>query len=148
MKAFFVGVALGFGIGILLLPRSSSEHEQLMRERTRELQRSLPQTKERELQSTAIRDSDRFTRPRRPEYVSRASARRAAIHPVTVLNMASEKELLSAGLEPELASRIISGRPYASLQDARNRDLLSVSTLEAIEQVAQSSEPGSMQPWA
>jgi hypothetical protein len=56
--------------------------------------------------------------------------------------------MLSAGLEPELASRIISGRPYASLQDARNRDLLSVSTLEAIEQVAQSSEPGSMQPWA
>ena len=44
MKMFLVGLALGVGIGFLLLPKSSDEHDQLIRERTRELQRSLPKT--------------------------------------------------------------------------------------------------------
>jgi len=43
MKIFFVVLALGFGIGFLLLPKSGNEHEELQREKTRELQRNLPQ---------------------------------------------------------------------------------------------------------
>ena len=148
MKAFFVGVALGFGIGLLLLPRGGNEHEELMREKTRELQRTPPQHTERELQSAAIRAHDQFTRPRRPEYASRGGARRAGIHPVALLNMATEKELVSAGLEPELASRILAGRPYASLQDAMQRQEVTPATLELIEKAAEAREPGSVQPLA
>ncbi|HLK31790.1 MAG TPA: hypothetical protein VKT29_01790 [Terriglobales bacterium] len=148
MKAFFVGVALGFGIGILLLPRSSDEHEQLMREKTRELQRSVPQTKERELQSAAIKARDRFSVPRRPEYGSRAGAIRTGIHPIALMNMASEKELASAGLAPELVAQIIAGRPYHSLRDAMDRGLLSLGALAAIEKEAQAREPLPLQPFA
>jgi hypothetical protein len=117
MKTFFVGLALGFGIGFLLLPKNGNEHEELLREKTRELQRSLPQAEERELQSAAIQERDRFTRPRRPEYGSRAGAVRTGIHPVSLLNMATERELVSAGVEPALASKIIAARPYTSLQE-------------------------------
>jgi hypothetical protein len=148
MKTFLVGLALGFGIGFLLLPKSGDEHDQLMRERTRELQRRLPQHKERELQSAAIQERDRFTRPRRPRFESRAGALRVGIHPIALLNLASEKELISAGIEPALATKIVAGRPYASLQDARDRGLLSVETLASIEQAAQSREPLPLQPLA
>jgi hypothetical protein len=92
MKTFFVGLALGFGIGFLLLPKSGNEHEELRRERTRELQRSLPQDEERALQSAAVQERDRFTHPRNLEYESRAGDVRTGIHPSAVLNMAAEKE--------------------------------------------------------
>jgi hypothetical protein len=148
MKAFFVGLALGFGIGFLLLPKSSTEHDELIRERTRELQRSLPQHKERELQRSAIQERDRFSRPRRPEYMSHAAAVRTGIHPVALLNMATEKELRAAGIDPELVSKIIGRRPYTSLQDARDRGLLSADVLSAIEKAAQEREPLPLQPLA
>lgn len=148
MRTFFVGLALGLGIGFLLLPRSSDEHDQLIRERTRELQRSLPQHQERALQSAAIQERDRFSHPRRPEYISRAGARRAGIHPVAFLNMAKEKDLLSAGIDSEVAAKIVAGRPYVSLQDATGRGQLSLSTLSAIEKAAQAHEPLPLQPFA
>ena len=147
MKAFFVGLALGFGIGILLLPRNNDEREQLLRERTRELQRSVPDTKERELQSAAIQERDRFTVPRIPGYGSRAGARRVGIHPIVLLNMATEQELLSAGVEPQEASRILARRPFTSLQDAVNREV-SPSTLALIEKAAHAHEPLPVQPMA
>lgn len=148
MKTFFVGLALGFGIGFLLLPRSSNEHEDLIREKTRELQRALPPPRERELQSAAIEARDRFSRPRRPEYESRGGAIRAGIHPVAFLNMASEKDLRSAGLDAALAGKIVAGRPYASLQDAMDRGLLSLGTLADIQSAAQAREPLPLQPLA
>ena len=148
MKAFFVGLALGFGIGFLLLPKSGNEHDELIRERTRELQRSLPQHQERELQRSAIQERDRFSRPRTPEYMSRAAAVRTGIHPVALLNMATEKELRAAGIDPELVSKITAGRPYTSLQDARERGLLSADVLFAIEKAAQEREPLPLQPLA
>ncbi|HKU21774.1 MAG TPA: hypothetical protein VJQ50_12220 [Terriglobales bacterium] len=148
MKAFFLGVALGFGIGFLLLPKSGNEHDELIRERTRELQRSLPQHKERELQRSAIQERDRFRLPRRPEYMSFAGARRTGIHPIAVLNMATEKELASAGLGAEQASKIIAGRPYTSLQDAMGRGLLSLGNLAEIQKAAEEREPLPLQPLA
>lgn len=148
MKAFFVGLALGFGIGFLLLPKSGNEHDELIRERTRELQRSLPQHQERELERSAIQERDRFSRPRTPEYMSRAAAVRTGIHPVALLNMATEKELRAAGIDPELVSKITAGRPYTSLQDARERGLLSADVLFAIEKAAQEREPLPLQPLA
>lgn len=141
MKTFFVGLALGFGIGFLLLPKSGNEHEELRREKARELQRSLPQDEERALQSAAIKERDRFTHPRRPEYASRTRAVRTGIHPIALLNMATEKELLSAGLEPALASKIIVGRPYTSLQDAMDRCLLSFRALAELQKAAAVHEP-------
>lgn len=146
MKAFFVGLALGFGIGFLLLPKSGNEHDELIRERTRELQRSLPQHQERELQRSAIQERDRFSRPRTPQYMSRAAAVRTGIHPVALLNMATEKELRAAGIDPELVSKITAGRPYTSLQDARERGLLSADVLFAVEKAAQEREPLPLQP--
>lgn len=148
MKAFFLGVALGFGIGFLLLPKSGNEHDELIRERTRELQRSLPQHKERELQRSAIRERDRFILPRRPEYMSHAAAARTGIHPVALLNMATEKELRAAGINPELVSKIIASRPYTSFQDARERGVLSADVLSALEKAAQQREPLPLQPLA
>ena len=148
MKTFFVGLALGFGIGFLLLPRSSNEHEDLIREKTRELQRSVPPHEERELQSAAIQERDRFTRPRRPEYDSRGGAVRTGIHPVAFLNMATEKELRSAGLDEALAAKIVAGRPFTSLHDAMDRGLLSLGTLAEIEKAAQAREPLPLQPLA
>ncbi|HSB76355.1 MAG TPA: hypothetical protein VLC12_11945 [Terriglobales bacterium] len=148
MKTFLLGLALGFGVGLLLLPKNGNEHDELIRERTRELQRSLPQHKERELQSAAIQARDRFSVPRRPRYESRAGALRAGIHPIALLNMATEKELAAAGIEPALAAKIIAGRPYLSLQDARDRALLSVVTLASLERAAEAHEPVPLQPLA
>ena len=148
MKPFFMGLALGFGIGLLLLPKSGNEHDELLREKTRELQRSLPQTGEREVQSAALHQRRRFTRARRPQYGSHAGAVRAGIHPIVVLNTATEKELLSAGVEPELVAKIVAGRPYTSLHDAMDRGLLPRGTLAMIQQVAQDREPLPLQPIA
>src|SRR5574337_948255 len=69
MKTFFVGLALGFGIGFLLLPRSGNEHDDLIRERTRELQRALPSNHQRELRNASVAARDRYSRSRRPAYV-------------------------------------------------------------------------------
>ena len=148
MKSFLMGLALGFGIGLLLLPRSGNEQEELLREKTRELQRSTPQTGEREVQSTGLHRRDRFTRPRKPQYGSHGGAVRAGIHPIVVLNTATEKELLSAGVETELASKIVAGRPYTSLRDAMDRGLLPLGTLAIIQQVAQDREPLPLQSMA
>jgi hypothetical protein len=148
MKTFFVGLALGFGIGFLLLPKSGNEHEELLREKTRELQRSLPQDEERALQSAAIQERGGFTHPRRPRYASRAGAIRTGIHPIALLNMATEKELVSAGLGPALASKIIAGRPFTSLQDAMDRGLFSLGTLGEIQKAADAHEPLPLQPLA
>jgi hypothetical protein len=148
MKTFVMGLALGFGISLLLLPKSGNEHEELMREKTRELQRSLPQTGERELQSASLQQRERFTRPGTPQYRSRTGAVRTGIHPIVVLNTATEEELLSAGVEPELASKIAAGRPYTSLQDAMDRGLLSPGTLAIIQQAAQARKPLPLQPMA
>lgn len=148
MRTFFVGLALGLGIGFLLVPRHNDEHDQLIRERTRELQRSLPQHHERALQSAAIQERDRFTVPRRPQYQSRAGAVRVGIHPVALLNMATKKELVSAGIEPALVAKIIAGRPYLSLQDARDRSTISVDTLASLERAAAAHEPIPLQPLA
>jgi hypothetical protein len=148
MKTFFVGLALGFGIGFLLLPKSGNEHEELQREKTRELQRSLPQDEERALQSAAIQKRDRFSVPRRPEYRSRAGAIRTGIHPLALLNMATEKELVAAGVDPAQASKIIAHRPYTSLQDAMDRGLLSLRTLAEIQKAAAAHEPIPLQSLA
>ncbi|HKW26079.1 MAG TPA: hypothetical protein VJN48_09870 [Terriglobales bacterium] len=148
MKTFFVGLALGFGIGFLLLPKSGNEHEELRREKTRELQRSLPQDQERILQSAAVREHDRYTHPPRPEYESRGGAVRTGIHPVALLNMATEKELVAAGVDPGQASKIIARRPYISLQDAMDRGLLSLGTLTDIQKAAAAHEPIPLQPLA
>ena len=148
MKTFFVGLAVGFGIGFLLLPKSGNEHEELLREKTRELQRSLPQDEERALQSAAVRGHDRDTRPRRPEYESRGGAIRTGVHPLALLNMATEKELVAVGVDPALASRIIAHRPYASLQDAIDRGPLSLGTLASVQKAADAHEPFSLQPMA
>lgn len=148
MKTFFVGLAVGFGIGLLLLPKNSNEREELLREKTRELQRSLPQDDERALQSAAVRGHDRFTRPRRPEYESRSGAIRAGIHPIAFLNMATEKELVAAGVDPALASKILAHRPYASLQDAMDRGFLSLGTLAEVEKAAAAHESIPLQPLA
>jgi hypothetical protein len=148
MRTFFVGLALGFGIGFLLLPRKNDEHEQLIRERTRELQRSLPEHKERALQSAAIQERDRFSVPRRPRYESRAGAVRVGIHPVAFLNMATEKELVSAGIDAAQAAKIIAARPYVSLHDARDRALISADTLASVEYAAAAHEPIPLQPFA
>jgi hypothetical protein len=148
MKTFFVGLALGFGIGFLLLPRSNNEREDLIRERTRELQRTLPAQRERELQSAAIQERDRFSRPRRPEYIGSGGAVRAGIHPVSFLNMATEKDLQSAGMDAELAARIIAHRPYSSLQDAMERGPLSASAISEVQKAAAAREPLPLQPLA
>ena len=149
MKMFFVGLALGVGIGFLLLPKSSDEHDQLIRERTRELQRSLPKTQERALQSAAIQERDHFSHPRRPAYISRAGAIRAGIHPMVALNTAPEKELVSFyGVSPEEAARIVAARPFTSIQDARDRAGLSEEALADIRQGAQAKEPQPIQPTA
>ncbi|HTM43012.1 MAG TPA: hypothetical protein VL177_18975 [Terriglobales bacterium] len=148
MKIFFVGLALGFGIGFLLLPKSGNEHEELQREKTRELQRNLPQHTERALQSAAIQERDRFSLPRRPEYESRGGAIRTGIHPIAVLNMATEKELVAAGVDPAQASKIISHRPYTSLQDAMDRGLLSLGALAEIQKGAAAHELVPLQPLA
>lgn len=148
MKTFLLGLALGFGVGLLLLPKNGNEHDELIRERTRELQRSLPQHKERELQSAAIQARDRFSVPRRPRYESRAGALRAGIHPLSVLNMASEKQLARAGIAPESVSRIVASRPYASLSQAMDRGLLSFDDLSRVEKLAESAEPLPLQPLA
>ena len=139
MKTFFVGLALGFGIGFLLLPRSGNEHEELIRERTRELQRALPQDHQRELRSASIQARDRYTRPRRPAYIS-AGTVRVGIHPVALLNMATEKQLITAGMEPALASKIIAHRPYTSIQDAMDRGLLDYGTLALVQDAARAWE--------
>lgn len=135
MKTFFVGLALGFGIGFLLLPRSGNEHDELIRERTRELQRAVPTDHQRELRNASIEARDRYSRPRRPAYIS-AGTVRVGIHPVVLLNMAREKELMAAGIDAELASKIIAHRPYASLQDAMDRGLLDYATLALIQDAA------------
>ena len=148
MKTFFVGLALGFGIGFLLLPKSGNEREELQREKTRELQRSLPEHKERALQSAAIQERDRFSLQRRPGYESGGGAIRTGIHPVALLNMATEKELVAAGLDPAQASQIITHRPYTSLQDAMDRGLLSLGTLAEIQKAPAAHEPIPLQPLA
>ena len=148
MKTFFVGLALGFGIGFLLLPKTGNEREELQREKTRELQRSLPDHNERALQSTAIQERDRFSLPRRPKYQSRGGAIRTGIHPVALLNMATEKELVAAGVDPAQASKIIAHRPYSSLQDAMDRGLLSLGALAEIQKAAAAHEPVPLQPLA
>ena len=139
MKSFFVGLALGFGIGFLLLPRSGNEHDELIRERTRELQRTLPPSHQRELRSASVKARDRYSLPRRPAYIS-AGAVRVGIHPVTFLNMAAEHELIKAGLEPALASKIVAHRPYTSIQDAMDRGLLDYGTLALVQDAARAWE--------
>ncbi len=148
MKTFFVGLALGFGIGFLLLPKSGNEREELQRGKTRELQRSLPEHQERTLQSAAIQERGRFSVPRRPQYESRAGAVRAGIHPVALLNMATEEELVAAGLDPVQVSKITAHRPYASLQDAMHRGALSPGTLVELQKAASAHEPIPLQPLA
>ena len=148
MKIFFVGLALGFGIGFLLLPKTGNEREELQREKTRELQRSLPDHNERALQSAAIQERDRFSLPRRPKYQSRGGAIRTGIHPVALLNLATEKELVAAGVDPAQASKIIAHRPYSSLQDAIDRGLLSLGALAEIQKGAAAHEPVPLQPLA
>ncbi len=139
MKTFFVGLALGFGIGFLLLPRSGNEHDDLIRERTRELQRALPSNHQRELRSASVAARDRYSRSRRPAYVG-AGPVRVGIHPVTVLNTATEKQLITAGIEPALASKIIAHRPYTSIQDAMDRGLLDYGALVLVQDAARAWE--------
>jgi hypothetical protein len=148
MKTFFMGLALGFGIGFLLLPKSGNEREELQREKTRELQRSLPHDQERALQSAAIQERGRFSVPRRLEYESRGGAIRTGIHPIAFLNMATEKDLVAAGVDPGQASKIIARRPYTSLQDAMDRGLLSLGTLADIRKAAAAHEPIPLQSLA
>ena len=148
MKTFFVGLALGFGIGFLLLPKSGNEREELLRDKTRELQRSLPEHQERALQSAAIRERDHFSVPRRSRYESRAGAIRAGIHTLAILNMATEKELVAAGVDPAQASKIIAHRPYTPLQDAMHCGLLSLGTLASIQKAAAAHQPIPLPPLA
>jgi hypothetical protein len=143
MKIFFVGLALGFGIGFLLLPRTGNEHDDLIRERTRDLRRALPPNHQRELRSASVAARDRYSRPRRPAYIS-AGAVRVGIHPVAFLNMATERQLITAGIEPHMASKIIAHRPYSSIQDAMDRGLLDYGTLALVQDAArgwESQEP-------
>ncbi|HEU5335644.1 MAG TPA: hypothetical protein VFU27_06755 [Terriglobales bacterium] len=139
MKTFFVGLALGFGIGFLLLPRSGNEHDELIRERTRELQRAVPTNHQRELRNASIEARDRYSRPRRPAHFG-AGAVRVGIHPVALLNMATEKQLITAGLEPQMASKIVAHRPYSSIQDAMDRGLLDYGTLALAQDAARAWE--------
>ncbi|HWY67794.1 MAG TPA: YtxH domain-containing protein [Terriglobales bacterium] len=117
MKSFFVGIGLGFGVGLLLAPAAGSETRKKVMERLTPLADQLHESSEPIV--SAVRESvesltDTANEPHQPDSIGEGQAEEAS-RLLVILNSASKTKLMSvSGIGDATARRIIESRPYNS----------------------------------
>jgi len=120
MKNFLAGLGIGFGIGILIAPRSGEETREQIRNRAGDLANTV-----RNRASEAVRGSGEWLRNGQEKLTefgrqvtetaqAQGEKLKGSISSV-VLNSVSREDLLGIyGIGPVLADKIIANRPYTS----------------------------------
>ena len=142
MKLFLTGLGIGVGLGVLFAPRSGEVTRTKVRERFGGLIKGVKR------QAGKAKDAVQETVAAHSEEPSGENASRGTSSPAKKdqarevrppgnpdpINIFSREDLMSvSGIGPALADKIISGRPYSSLQELLDRGILSQSTFAELE---------------
>jgi gas vesicle protein len=119
MKGFFTGVAVGFGVGLLLAPEQGSETRKKVIERLKAAKDDLPESARPLVESVTegVEQLRRTTLEPAAERIQplAESLKDEAARLLEVFNTASKTKLMSvSGIGDATARRIIDGRPYDS----------------------------------
>ena len=111
VKSFLTGLGLGVGLGVLFAPKPGDQ----LREQAKEKVREVVET----------------SRAQAGEVI--AMAKRALHSEADLLNSSSREELLEVpGIGPVTADKLISGRPYESIDDLATRKSVAPSIIDAL----------------
>ena len=134
MKAFLTGLGIGVGLGILLAPERGEITRSKLRDRLSDWSDSVSDQVTDQMENLK-KGADRV-RAAASEMTENVR-NRAASSPSSdadALNSISREELMQVnGIGPVLAEKIISGRPYSSLNELLERGILSSSTFEELQ---------------
>jgi gas vesicle protein len=139
MKAFLAGVGAGFALGLVIAPQSGEETRARIAERAEDLlEQGREQARELARRGNEMLVSAREQAGNLPEKMNEAiqqgREQTKNLRPgdgVAALNSVGRDDLLAVyGIGPVLADKILSGRPYKSINDLIERGILPESTLE------------------
>lgn len=130
MKSFFTGVAVGFGVGLLLAPEAGSETRKKVMERFETAKDQVRESAEPIIESVSERiDQVEELVQKGMQHVQGdghgGSILDEAARLLKVLNTASKTRLMGVtGIGDATARRIIDGRPYHSADGVLAEDVL------------------------
>ena len=151
MKGFLAGLGAGFTLGLVIAPQSGEETRTRIADRAedllgqgREQGRELARRSNEMLSSAGERAVD-FPEKKKQAIQHGRAQRLPDVTPgdgVAALNSMSRNELLAVyGIGPVLADKILSGRPYKSLKELAERDILRESTFENLKRELANKSP-------
>ena len=139
MKNFLAGIGIGFGIGILIAPRSGEETREQLRSRAADLTNAA-----RDKASEAVRNSGEWLRSGQQKLTefgrqvtetvqTQGEKLKSSVSPV-LLNSVSREDLLKVyGIGPVIADKIIANRPYTSDHQIVEQGILPESLFERLQ---------------
>ena len=146
MKAFLMGLGIGVGLGILFAPDDGEATRNKLRVRVDQwTERFAGQMDNIKKRAEGVKETVGSQADQVFQYLSaqetgesRTGISRKAVGAASesgrdLINNLSREELMSVnGIGPVLADRIISGRPYSSVRELVDRDIIAQSTLEEL----------------
>jgi gas vesicle protein len=127
MKGFITGVAVGFGVGLLLAPEEGSETRKKVIERLNAAKDGLPESA-RPLVESVTEHVEQFLHT--TIQPAAENLKDEATRLIEVFNTASKTKLMSvSGIGDATARRIIDGRPYTSADAIEGNGILSADVL-------------------
>ncbi|PYP82532.1 MAG: hypothetical protein DMG65_26105 [Candidatus Angelobacter sp. Gp1-AA117] len=139
MKNFLAGLGIGFGIGILIAPRSGEETQEQLRNRAGDLANAV-----REKTSDAVQSSGEWLRSgqekitefgrQMTETIQTQGEKLKSSVSSVLLNRVSREDLLSIyGIGPVMADKIIANRPYTSDRQVVEQGIVPESLFERLQ---------------
>lgn len=139
MKNFLAGIGIGFGIGILIAPRSGEETREQIRNRAGDLANAV-----RDKAGEAVRNSGEWLRSGQEKFTefgrqvtetARAQSEKLKSSVSSVLlNSVSREDLLKIyGIGPVIADKIIANRPYTSDRQVVEQGIVPESLFERLQ---------------
>jgi competence protein ComEA len=143
MKSFLTGLGVGFGVAMLIAPRSGSETRQQIGDKANDWWDAGKEQARRVMQNPGeLLDSARQQAKKVGDSISSAVGDGGRLgellhkaSPVdAALNTITREQLLAVyGIGPVLADKIISNRPYSSRQELVQRGIVPQNTFEELE---------------